>query len=316
MSVVTLAALVPVYFGLALGYFAGRRGIIDSKGMAGLNTFVMSYGMPAALFLAAAQMPRQALALNGKLFLVVALASISVFWAGLIVQVKLFNFTPANSSAMLLTVSSPNWVGIGYPLFIALYGPQGAVPVGVAILCGNLLTVPMALLLLEAEGASQTPTSFLRRYIAALLRTVKNPIVLGPAFGLCLSLAGYTLSPILVRSFGILGESVAGVTLFVTGLVISRESFSIDRNVLGALSVKLFLQPLLTFVIASLLLHYSSQTVRDAVLLMACPSGFFGILFAFTYNARTREAESVLLLSTLGSVLTLSVIIPLLSLIR
>lgn len=315
MTGVTVVALVPVYFGLALGYFAGRRGLIDSRGMAGLNTFVMSYAMPAALFLAAAQMPRQALAFHGKLFLVVAIASLSVFCAGLIVEVKLFKLTPADSSAMLLTVASPNWVGIGYPVFIALYGPQGAVPVGVAILCGNLLTVPLALLLLEAD-ASRTPAGIFRRYLSGLFRTVMNPIVLGPALGLCLSLTGYTLSPVWVRSFGNLGESVAGVTLFVTGLVISREAVSIDLNVLGGFSVKLFLQPLLTFVIASLLLHYPSQLVRDAVLLTAIPSGFFGILFAVTYNARTREAESVLLLSTAASVLTLSVIIPLLSFIR
>ena len=118
MTGVTVIALVPVYFGLALGYFAGRRGLIDSKGTAGLNTFVMSYAMPAALFLAAVQMPRQTLAFHGKLFLVVALASLLVFCAGLIIEVKLFKLTPADSSAMLLTVASPqlggNWLSCVY----------------------------------------------------------------------------------------------------------------------------------------------------------------------------------------------------------
>jgi malonate transporter len=261
-------------------------------------------------------MPRHALAFYGKLFLVLALASLSVFCFGLIVEVKRYKFTPADSSAILLTVSSPNFVAVGFPLFIALYGPLGTVPVGVAILCGNLLIVPLALLLLETESASKSHASILSRYATGLWRSVRNPIVVGPALGLCLSLGGYTLSPVWVRSFGYFGESVAGVALFITGLVLARESLSVDFNVLGALLMKLILQPLLAFVIASLLLHYPSQIVRDAVLLMACPCGFFGILFALTYNARTREAESVLLLSTAASVLTLSAIIPLLSLIR
>jgi len=316
MTGVTIAALVPVYFGLSLGYCAGRFGVIDSKGVAGLNTYLIRYAMPAALFLAAVQMPRQALALHGKLFLVLALASVLIFFIGLIVEVKLYKLTPADSAALLLTVSSPNFVAVGFPLFIALYGPQGTLPVGVAILCGNLLLVPLTLLLLEADAASKTGASLLRRYMIALSRSLRNPIVLGPALGLCLSLAGYTLSPIWVRSFGIFGESVAGVGLFATGLILSRESVCFDSNVFGALVMRLTLQPLLAFVIASFFLHYPVQIVRDAVLLLACPGGFFGILFAVTFNARTREAESVLLLSTAVGALTLSAVIPLLSLIR
>jgi predicted permease len=316
MTGVTVVALVPVYFGLALGYFAGRLGIVDSKGVTGLNTYLMRYAMPAALFLAAAQMPRQALVLNGKLFLVLALTSLTVFFIGLVVQVKLYRFTPADSAALLLAVASPNFVAVGYPLFLALYGPQGTVPVGVAILCGNLLIVPLTLLLLEAGAAAQSSASILRRYMTAVLKSVSNPIVLGPALGLCLTLAGYTLSPVWTRSFGVFSESVAGVGLFATGLILAGESASFGSNVFSSLLVKLIFQPLLAFVIASFFLHFPVQVVRDAVLLLAGPCGFFGIIFAVAFRARTREAESVLLLSTAASALTLPVVIPLLSWIR
>jgi predicted permease len=49
---------------------------------------------------------------------------------------------------------------------------------------------------------------------------------------------------------------------------------------------------------------------------MACPSGFLGVLFGVAYNARSREAGSLLLLSSALSALTLSLVILLLPFIR
>ena len=315
MTAMTAIALVPVFFGLALGYFAGRRGIVDYKNVAGLNTFLLSYAVPAALFLAAAQTPRQALVSQGKLFLVLALSMVSVFFGTLLVEVKLYRFSPADSSALLLAVSAPNWVAVGFPVFIGLYGPQRTMPVAVAILCGNMVIVPLTLLLLEAGTPDTTRAGLLRRYVAAFWRCLKKTIVLAPIFGVCFSLAGWAVPPVWIRSLGFFAETVAGVSLFVTGVVLSREPFSIDLNVLGGMLVKLMLQPLLAFAIAGLLLRFPNQIVRDAVLLLALPGGFFGILFAVAYNARTREAASVLLLSSAGSALTLSLLIPLLAFI-
>jgi predicted permease len=312
----TAVALVPVFLGLALGYFAGRRGIVDNKNVAGLNTFLMSYAMPAALFRSAAQTPRQTLALHSQLFLVLALAMVAVFCIAFITQVKLYKFSPADSAALLLTVSAPNWIALGFPLFVGLYGPQNTMPVAVAVLCGNLVGVPLTLLLLESGNVRGTPASMLRQYLGGFSRCLKKAIVLAPALGVCFSLAGYTLAPVWVRSLGFFADTVGGIALFLTGLILSRERFFVDLNVMGGVLLKLMVQPLLAFVIASFVLHCPAQLVRDAVLLMACPSGFFGVLFAVAYNARNREAVSVLLLSSVASALTLSVTIPLLSLIR
>jgi malonate transporter len=316
VAVMIINALVPIFFGLGLGFFAGRRGIVDNRNITGLNTFLLSFALPAALFLATAQMPRQSLAYHGKLFLVLALSMIVMFSAGLIVERKLFKFTLVESSAVTLTIALPNWVAVGLPLFIGLYGSESIVTVAVAIVCGNVVAAPMSLLLLEAGGMQSSSAGPLSRLAFGLWRSLKKPIVLGPLFGMCFSLAGYTLAPVWVRSLGFFAQTAAGVGLFVTGLVLSRESLVIDSNVLGGLVLKLLFQPFLAFVIAAPLLHYPTQVVRDAVLLMACPSGFLGVLFGIAYDARSREAGSLLLLSSTASALTISAVILLLPLIR
>ncbi len=307
--------LVPIFFGLLLGYLAGWRGIVDNKNVAGLNTFLLNYAIPAALFLATAQTPRQMLAYHAKLFGILALSMIIMFVLALAIELKLFKFTLADSAAVTLTVALPNWVAVGLPLFIGLYGPQSTAPVAVAIVCGNVVAAPMSLLLLEAGSVEASSASVLRRFGLSLWRTLMKPVVLGPIIGMGFSLAGYALPLVLVRSIGFFSQTAAGVGLFVTGLVLSRESVSLGINVSGGLVLKMIVQPLLTFVLASLL-KYPTQVVRDAVLLMACPSGFMGVLFGVAYNARSREAGSLLLLSCALSALTLSLVILLLPFIR
>ncbi len=307
-------ALVPIFFGLALGYFAGWRGIVDNKNVAGLNTFLVSYAIPAALFLATAQTRRQMLAFHAKLFGILALSMIVTFIIVLAIELKVFKFMLADCAAMTLSIALPNWVAVGLPLFIGLYGPQSTAPVAVAIVCGNLVAAPMSLLLLEAGGV-HSGAGTLRRFGLSLWRTLMKPVVLGPILGVVFSLTGCTLPAVLVRSISFFSQTAAGVGLFVTGLVLSRESVSLGINVSGGLALKLIAQPLLTLALASLL-KYPTQVARDAVLLMACPSGFLGVLFGVAYNARSLEAGSLLLLSSSLSALTLAVVILLLPFIR
>lgn len=43
-------ALIPVFTGLLLGYWAGRRGLMDSVNIRNLIVFVMNFAAPCALF--------------------------------------------------------------------------------------------------------------------------------------------------------------------------------------------------------------------------------------------------------------------------
>jgi predicted permease len=51
-------ALMPVFFVMSLGYFAGARRIIDNQQVASLTVLVMTFALPAALFVGVAQTSR------------------------------------------------------------------------------------------------------------------------------------------------------------------------------------------------------------------------------------------------------------------
>jgi predicted permease len=155
----------------------------------------------------------------------------------------------------------------------------------------------------------------LRQFGAALWRSIRNPVVILPLAGIALSMAGFVLHPLWVKTFGLLGQTTAAIALFLTGLILSREPLSLDLNIFFEVTLKNLVHPLLTFVLARLM-NCPTQMVREAVLLTAIPAGFLGVLFGIAYKTKSLEAGSVLLLSTLSGALTITITILLLPFIH
>jgi predicted permease len=98
----------------------------------------------------------------------------------------------------------------------------------------------------------------------------------------------------------------------VTGLVLSAQPLRLDANVGVAVLMKNIFLPLVACAIA-LALGMSGEIVREAILLAAVPTGFFGMLFGLNYGVRSQAIGSTLTLSSLLSLITLSAAILLTS---
>ena len=61
MALMIAEALVPVFFVMFLGYFAGARRMIDNQHVASLNVLVTTFALPAALFVSVTQTSRSGL---------------------------------------------------------------------------------------------------------------------------------------------------------------------------------------------------------------------------------------------------------------
>jgi len=65
-----LASLVPVFFEMVVGLVAGLTKESDNSNIGSLNALVMDFALPAALFTAMAQTPREAMIGQANLALV------------------------------------------------------------------------------------------------------------------------------------------------------------------------------------------------------------------------------------------------------
>jgi len=103
----------------------------------------------------------------------------------------------------------------------------------------------------------------------------------------------------------ILGAATEGTALFVTGLIVSAQRFTLNWSVGRAVLAKNVIQPALCLAVVFPLAMPVEQT-RYVVLLSAIPCGFFGILFGESFDATPEVASSSLIASTVLSIFTLT----------
>jgi malonate transporter len=299
-----LNALVPVFFVVALGYVVGWSRDIDNHHVAELNALVMDFAVPASLFVAMVRTPRALLLQYGPLMAVLAISMLAIYGAVFVLQRRIFGLDARQAAVGALTVAFPNVASVGLPLIDSVFGAANTASVGISIAVGSILLSPLTLVLLEAGDPAAEDGPVLSRIVRSIGRSILKPIVLAPIIGMILSLAGVTLPDLLASSLTLIGVGSGGVALFLTGLILSSQPFHADRNVVAGTLLKNAVHPLLA---AGLVMAVAAPPPigREAILLCAVPSGFFGILFGLRYGVVSRDAASTLIASSLLSVVTL-----------
>jgi len=293
-----LASLVPVFFVMILGFVAGLTKDIDNRNIGSLNALVMDFALPAALFTAMAQTPREAMIGQANLALVLLLAMLIVFAAAFVIETRVFGTDRRESALSALTASAPNVGSAGLPVIAAVFSRSASVSVAVAVAIAAIVMTPLSLMLLEAAGPGERSVSKIVR--GALVK----PIVIAPVLGLLLSLGGISLPSLLDSGLTLVGQGASGAALFLTGLVLSAQPFRFNTNVGVGAVMKNIIQPALAGALALLLLQ--GAEARVAVVLMAVPSGAFGVLFAIRYGVPSAQIGTTLIVSTIASALTLA----------
>ena len=188
-------------------------------------------------------------------------------------------------------------------------GPAATVPVAVAIASGSIIISPLSLVLLELglkkDGPTKSPAARMR---AAIWRALTKPVVLAPLLGILFSLSGLETGRVIDACLHLIGEATPGVALFLTGLIISSQSFRLDWRVVGGTALADIMRPLLMAAVV-LVLPVSEHTFKYAILLAAVPAGFFGTLFAVRYRLDAATPGSMLIASIVFSIVTMSIII-------
>jgi malonate transporter and related proteins len=302
---ILLASTVPVFFVIALGYLAGCLGHIDNRNVAALNALVMNFALPAALFVATVQTPRDQLLEHRMLVLVLALSMLTIYGFNFFLQRRVFKLDTRGAAVHSLTVASPNYASVGLPLIGSVFGAENTVCVAIAIAVGSMVVSPLTLIILQTGEVATRDVSRLSRILRAMVKSLTKPIVVAPAAGTVLALMGATVPTLLANSLTLIGACAGGLALFLTGLILSSQSLKLNGSVATGTLLKNVLQPLLAAALA-MAVAAPSLIGREAVVLTALPAGFFGILFGLRHGVVPVEVGSTLIASTVLSAATMA----------
>lgn len=302
-----VGALVPVFFVLALGFFAGKRNSFDADQAAGLSKLAVSFALPASLFVGMTTIPKDLLLQQGRLVLALVLSHAGLFlvaWACLRL-VKTLSSTAAIIYALMLATSATPVFGLA--VLQPLLGATSAGAVGLVALAINL-TVPPAVILLEMDAAAKQQTIVSNSpkqnpILTGLGAGLKSPLLWAPILGIAIVLAGYHLPKVVAGSFELIGSATSGVAVFAVGLVLAAHPVSRSRTVfIGALG-RITVQSAILFALVHLL-HVVSPFGREALVCCSFPLATVVVLFAARYKSSEAESASMLLFSTLALAVT------------
>ena len=303
-------ALVPIFAGLLLGYFAGLWRRMDNQNVRTLITFVMSFAIPCSLFLAIASTPRAALREQAAAGLVLAIVYAVLYAVSFVWTRSREYLNASDSSVVALTLGFPNSAAVGLPLLASVFGSRATVTVATSLAIGSITVSPITLAILErsrrgSAGVSGTglsgKSSALRQITLSLIHSCKRPIVWAPLLGLAFSCADLTLPSFIHRSLAVMGSAADGSALVLTGLVVSAQKFEIRGNTLIAVLLKNALQPAIALGIC-MLIHLNIEQTRYVTLISAMPCGFFGVVFGRDFDSNPKLASSGLIASYLVGV--------------
>ncbi len=298
-------ALIPIFFGLLLGYFAGIRKFVDNRDVHSLVRFVMNFALPCSLFTAIAHTDRAMLRSQGGLVAVLGVVYLALFFLAWFVERRVFRSNAADSAVLALTLGFPNATAVGIPLLDALYGPSAAAATAMGIAIGAVTISPITLSILERSTLKGHTHSPARQIASSMWKAVKRPVVWAPVLGVVAALAQLHLPDFVNRSLTLMGNATAGAALFLTGLIVSAQRFRLEGRVIAAIAAKNLLQPALCLGIAWMI-GLSVVETRYAVLIAAIPCGFFGLVFGKGFNSSPLTASSSLIFSYVFGIATLA----------
>ncbi|MFD7158886.1 AEC family transporter [Kribbella sp. NPDC059898] len=300
------AALVAV---AVLGYVVGVAGVLRSQDELVLSRLAFFVATPALLFTTVARADLRSIF---SAVLVTNLVSLFVVQTVfLLIAAVLWRRTRSEATIGVLASSYVNAGNLGVPVAAYVLG-NGAL-VAPIVLFQVLVMAPIAFAVLDGDRQGSGRRVDLK---TVLTRPLRNPLTVASLLGLLVSLLGVHLPDPVMRPIDLLAAAAVPVALIAYGLSLSagtKDSITLRRDVVLAVSLKTVAQPLIAYTIARWLLDLHGPALLAPTLLAALPTAQNVYVYAVHYRSSRTLARSAVLLSTLLSIPTMILIAGLLT---
>jgi predicted permease len=320
MMNVILGALLPVIITLALGMLAGWRRDEDTKAAESLNRMVLVYALPLALFAGTITVSPQELVSQWPLLLALLAGTVLPFLLAFFVDRYLIGRTMQASALQAMAFGFPAIAFTGIPILTPLIGDRATIVVDVAGLTGNIIILPVTLVLLsyaeEKERSDsgrscqggQKEASVLALAGKSLRHAFTQPVVLAPLFAIAFVFANIHLPGPVTSSFKLLGSTVGGISLFASGIILQSQSprFSLSASI--STLARLLVIPVLAY-LALTAIGQSGDLRKLTVLALGLAAAPMQVILSTRYGCDKEENASVLLYSNVLSIPSLAFLI-------
>lgn len=291
--------ILPIFVIMFLGYVAGKRKVFKSEDSKVLNKLVLTYALPAALFVSIVKADRTMLFDDLKLTIVSLVVITGMFLWAYFSCYKFFRHTKSEAAVCALITGSPTIGFLGFAILEPIYGATATTGLVVAIvsIVVNAINIPIGMSLLNSGKGNQSASAEGKRG-NPVLDALMEPVCWAPILAVVLVLLDIKFPPILDPNFELIAKANSGVAVFAAGLTLSGMKFQMDKEVLYNAAQKLVLMPTVLLVVG-MLFHMQADKLQMMVLAGALPPAFSGIIIGNQYQLYERTGTSSLAFSIL-----------------
>ena len=297
----TLCEMLVILFAIVLGYAANRMGIMDGEMDRKVSKLILTFTMPCMIV--AAVVTGEALPGIGEVLSILRVAVVFYLTEAVFVLAvpRLLGGSPGQKGVWRYALAFPNVGFIGYPVAVALFGPEALFYAVVLALPFNLMSFALGPLLLTGARRFQ-------------LRQVFSPCVVASLLALALALSGLRPPALLGEMLDFVGGITVPLSLLLVGSLLAGlpagQVFASPRLwVLSAL--RLLVMPVaLWLILRNMDIGY--MVLGVAVTQMAMPAAVNGSMLCMEYGGDTRCMAQITFVSTLASIVTIPIIAALL----
>jgi malonate transporter and related proteins len=300
-----LSVVVPVFALILAGFIAGKNGKLGPNASTEINRFVVWLALPAQLFNFTANSDWQTLWQPG--FIIAFSAGCFAVFIALLLYRWYHTRDWAAASFTGLSGSYSNTGYMGIPLCLLALGDSGLAPAVIATLVVVCGLFALAIVFIELGKQSHKPWYEIIGIVLGSL--VKNPLLVSPVAGVAWSASGLQMIEPAQQFLSFLAAAASPCALVSIGLFLMQKSEGKVSGVWSLTFIKLIVQPGVAWLVAGPILGLPLFWVQAAVLMSALPTGTGPFMLAQYYQADGSAISRVVLQTTLGSIVTLSMII-------
>lgn len=307
---VILDTALPFFALVFCGYGAGRFGLLSESSVAGVNTFVFYFALPAFLFSLLATSPVDE-ALNFSFAAAYLSAGLAVAAVSAVLGVWLFGAERSEAVLRGASASLGNTGYMGLPLIAAAFGNEAAVAMALGLTLEVTVMMPLAIILLESDKGPERRLLDLVLTVASAL--ARNPLIIAIAAGSAVSLSGLDLFSPVGNFAELLGNAAGPCALFTLGATLAGRALSGSLAEVSYLTTfKLAVHPAAMW-LAMTFFGVNELWTKVAILAASLPVAANVFILARQYDAYVDRTSGAILVSTTVSVATVSAFLILLS---
>jgi len=295
---------LPFFLIIGLGYGAGRSGFFPEAATAWLTRFIFYFALSAMLFRFSANLTL-AEVFDGVFVLAYLSATGFVYAiATLVALIRRISLPEMAIEAQCAVIGNVGFLGV--PMLAMLMGEAAVGPVMLVLAVDLIVFGSLVVILITGARDGRMSLGIFRSVAAGLL---KNPMIVSIVLGLAWSGLRLPIPEPMNEFLRILGNAATPGALFAIGA--SLASKSAERpTVAGWLSLcKLVLHP--GAVSIAVLVLFPVDPYAGAVMIAAASLPVAGNVFILAqhYGVAPRRVSSSILISTIGAIVTVSLVI-------